>query len=221
MTSNVPTQQQMAAFLVMRQARDKVANDLWAKHLAAQPARGTPPTRIAQNAQPPLSVASAGPCWTAYVPVSMASCAPSPPPAAGYASVVNFKPAAPAAGGGLSAVADGDDSTNVGLGLFRELSGTVAKLQEMYVENETQVAGFTDALNETRAEKELCQGQFKALDDYVTAMNVDLDAQKKLLQVEVDEFVRSTGTTDGGMIELFKKLLAAIPVLVKPSTSDV
>ena len=91
----------------------------------------------------------------------------------------------------------------------------------MYVENETQLAEFTVALNETRAEKELCQGHFKALDDYVTAMNVDLDAKKKLLQVEVDEYLKTAGTTDATLPDLFKKLLAAIPVLVKPGSHDV
>ena len=91
----------------------------------------------------------------------------------------------------------------------------------MYLENETQLAEFTVALNETRAEKELCQSRFEALDNYVTDTNVGLDAQKKALQAEVDEYVRTTGVTDGGLIELFKKLLAAIPVLVKPHSSDV
>jgi hypothetical protein len=203
------------------------ADAVWAQHVAAQPARGTPPTRLAQSVAPAAqlfqSVASVGPDWNPYIPVSvpLTSYAPMAPLAPTLYSVAVSKSAVLVAAGGLSAVADSDGSTNVGLGLFRELSGTVAKLQEMYVENQTQVAAFSEALNETRAEKELCQSRFEALDDYVTNTNADLDAQKKALQVEVDEHVRTTGVTDGELIDLFKKLLAAIPVLVKPHSSDV
>jgi hypothetical protein len=221
MSSNVPTQQQMAAFLAMRQARDKVAKDLWAEHVA----RVTPPARIAQNVQSPQSVASAGPDWTAYVPVSdpsLTSYAPRPLLAAGYASVADFKPVAPAAAVELAGEEGKDDDCSQEYTELRlETDATSRKYKLLHIRKEVQLKEMERDITALIVEKDMYKSRYEELLGYVTAKKAELDAQQKDLRVDVDEYVKASGGKDGEAIALLTKTHDAFPVLTIPGEARV
>ena len=152
----------------------------------------------------------------------MASYAPRPLLAAGYASAADFKPVAPAAAAELAGEeGKDDDCSQEYTELCLETVATSRKFKLLHIKKEAQMKDMERDITALTEEKELYKSRYEALAQYVTATNTELDTQKKDLQVEVEAYVKASDGTDGDAVALLTKMLAAIPALTIPGEACV